>query len=526
MTEVADDIPLSERERFGELARIFARHGLGGLASRVGLASGPLTWSVEPDASTRVVALLRDLGPVAIKLGQLLATRGDLLGPEWVNALSTLQDQVPAVPFHEIEPELVSSLGAPVADVFARFDRIPIAAASIAQVHGAALSDGTEVVVKVRRPGIATRVDADLRLLRRLARLAERRSPELRRLKIDELLRFFAESLSQEMDLSAEAAACEGIGSFLDTLGVRTPKFFWDYVGRRVNVQERLEGVSVRGVLIAADEVTDAAAIAGAYADAILRMIIFYGRFHADPHPGNVFVLPSRKIAFIDFGATGTLTPNRRSELVTLVLAIAGENPRAVADVLINWSGDRTVEVDGLQRDLESLIGQFRGAVLKQVDLSEIFSREFTLLRQYRLALPPDLALLLRTLLTAEGLVRTLDPEFDIAARAMPIARELARERISPAELRKGGRRLATGIGRLAAASPDLIGLVEKVAKSGTIPVHVSLPSPNKERPSPQRDILAAGLIVGGAVLFSQQIYISLASWGIAVVILALTRNR
>ncbi|MFD1961514.1 AarF/UbiB family protein [Novosphingobium panipatense] len=131
-----------------------------------------------------------------------------------MNALSTLQDQVPAVPFHEIEPELVSSLGAPVADVFARFDRIPIAAASIAQVHGAALSDGTEVVVKVRRPGIATRVDADLRLLRRLARLAERRSPELRRLKIDELLRFFAESLSQEMDLSAEAAACEGLGHF------------------------------------------------------------------------------------------------------------------------------------------------------------------------------------------------------------------------------------------------------------------------------------------------------------------------
>ena len=393
-------------------------------------------------------------------------------------------------------------------------------------VHGAALPDGTEVIVKVRRPGIATRVDADLRLLRRLARLAERRVPELRRLKIDELLRFFAESLSQEMDLSAEAAACEGIGSFLDTLGVRTPKFFWDYVGRRVNVQERLEGVSVRGVLIAVNEVTDAAAIAGTYADAILRMIIFHGRFHADPHPGNVFVLPSRKIAFIDFGATGTLTPNRRSELVTLVLAIAGENPRAVADVLINWSGDRTVEVDGLQRDLESLIGQFRGAVLKQVDLSEIFSRVFTLLRQYRLALPPDLALLLRTLLTAEGLVRTLDPEFDIAARAMPIARELARERISPAELRKGGRRLAAGIGRLAAASPDLIGLVEKVAKSGTIPVHVSSPSPNKEGPSPQRDVLAASLIVGGAVLFSQQIYVSLAFWGIAVVIFALTRNR
>jgi len=321
------------------------------------------------------------------------------------------------------------------------------------------------------------------------------------------------------MDLSAEAAACEGIGSFLDTLGVRTPKFFWDYVGRRVNVQERLEGVSVRGVLIAVNEVTDAAAIAGTYADAILRMIIFHGRFHADPHPGNVFVLPSRKIAFIDFGATGTLTPSRRSELVTLVLAIAGENPRAVADVLINWSGERTVVVEGLQQDLESLIGQFRGAVLKQIDLSEIFSRVFMLLRQYRLALPPDLALLLRTLLTAEGLVRTLDPEFDIAARAMPIARELARERVSPAELKKSGRRLAAGIGRLAAASPDLIGFVEKVGKSGAIPVKISSSIPsNYGNYSQRNDVIFASMIIGGAVLFDKQIQIAIILWCFAAI--------
>lgn len=527
MTEAADGIPLSERARFGELARIFARHGLGSLASQMGLAPSLPTRSGEPVAPMRVVALLSDLGPVAIKLGQLLATRGDLLGPDWVTALSVLQDQAPALPFEQIEPELVASLGAPVDEVFARFDPVPIAAASIAQVHGAALPDGTEVVVKVRRPGIASRVDADLRLLRRLARLAERRSPELRRLKIDELLRFFAESLSQEMDLSAEAAACEGIGSFLETLGVRTPRFFWDYVGRRVNVQERLEGVSVRDIVRARDEVADAAAVAHAYADAVLRMIIFHGRFHADPHPGNVFVLPSRDIAFIDFGATGTLTPARRSELVTLVLAIAGDNPGAVAGVLMTWSGDNSVDVGSLQRALEGLIGRFRGAVLKQIELSEIFSDVFILLRQYRLALPPDLALLLRTLLTAEGLVRTLDPEFDIATRAMPIARELARERISPAELKRGGRRLAAGLGRLAAASPDLVGLVEKVARTGVIPVEVSPARPSGARLSVQQDdVMAAGLLVAGAVLLDQQPQTGIMLWGLSAVSFAWRRLR
>ncbi|MBN8816516.1 MAG: phosphotransferase [Sphingomonas sp.] len=512
-----DDIPLGERARLAELARIFARHGLVGLAVRIGLEPGRVGAPVAPDAPTRVVALLRDLGPVAVKLGQLLATRGDLLGPEWVAALSTLQDQAAPLPFDQIEPELVVALGSPIDDVFARFDREPLAAASIAQVHAATLPDGTEVVVKIRRPGIAARIDADLRLLRRLARLAERSSPELGRLKIDDLLRFFAESLSQELDLSAEAAACEDMGSFLGALGVRTPRFFWSHVGRRVNVQERLQGGSVRS-LVNEMEQDQASAVARQYADAVLRMIIFNGRFHADPHPGNVFVLKDDLIAFIDFGAIGTLTPARRSELVALVLAIAGDDPRAVARLLLRWSGDYSVDAGALERELEALIGQFRGAVLEQIDLSDIFSRVFALLRQYRLALPPDLALLLRTLLTAEGFVRSLDPQFDIAARAMPIARELARERLSPAELGRSGRRLAAGLGRLAAASPELLDLVEKIARSGAIPVQVSmdLPSSASSRRRPVSDVLVAGLLVSGAIMSERSPQVATAMFAFA----------
>ncbi len=332
---IEEDVPIGERARFAELAGIFVRHGLGGLAARLGLALGSPDQTGEKDAPGRVVAMLRELGPVAVKLGQVLATREDLLTPEWVAALATLQDQVTPLPFEQIEADLAASLGAPVDQVFARFDRTPIAAASIAQVHSAALQDGTEVVVKIRRPGIATRVDADLRLLRRVARLAEKQSPEVRRLKPDELLRSFAEGLSQEMDLSAEAAACESIGAYLTTLGVYTPRFFWDHVGRRVNVQERLVGQSVRAITAVPIDRSTAKAIAGTYADAVLRMIIFNGRFHADPHPGNVFVQPDGTIAFIDFGAVGTLTPARRSELVSLVLSIAGDDARGVGDVLM-----------------------------------------------------------------------------------------------------------------------------------------------------------------------------------------------
>ena len=262
--------------------------------------------------------------------------------------------------------------------------------------------------------------------------------------------------------------------------------------------------MSVRATTASGVDPMIAKAIAGAYADAVLRMIIFNGRFHADPHPGNVFVLTDGAIAFIDFGAVGTLTPARRSELVTLVLAIAGDDSRAVADVLMRWSGDDSVDARALQRDLESLIGEFRGAVLQQIELSAIFTRVFSLLREYRLALPSDLALLLRTLLTAEGFVRSLDPEFNIAAKTMPIARELMRERLSPADLKRRGRRFVTSLGRLATASPELINLAERIARSGALPIQIQ-PSPSSSRittnSTADPHVLTAGLLIAGAIL-------------------------
>jgi len=175
-----------------------------------------------------------------------------------------------------------------------------------------------------------------------------------------------------------------------------------------------------------------------------------------------------------------------------------------VTDVLLQWSGETDVDRQALTRDLDALIGQFRGAVLQQIELADIFGRVFALLRTYRLALPPDLALLLRTLLIAEGFVRRLDPGFDIAARAAPIARELLRERIGPAGLKRGGRRLATSLGRLAAASPELVAFAERVARSGALPIELQGGAVFPTPASPRRadpNILSTGLLVAGAIL-------------------------
>lgn len=500
------ELPLRERERLAELVGVFGRYGLRGLAARLSTGTGPEDElaSARPEA---VVAMLRELGPVAVKFGQILAMRSDLLGPEWIRALSTLQDRVPALPFETIRPVVEDAIGEPIESFFTSFDHEPLAAASIAQVHAATLVDGRRVIVKVRRPGIERTVDADLRLLRRLARTAERRIPEVARLKPDQLLLHFAESLAREMDLSAEGRASDDIGNFLRGLGVRTAGFEWQLTGQRVNVQERLEGVPATNLETARDGGADLKLMAGTYAQAVLRSIIFNGQFHADPHPGNVIFLEDGQLGFIDFGAVGTLLPRRREELVKLALSIAAEDTAGVVDILMIWAGDPPVERHRLELALSELIDGFKNVVLEQVDLGRIFNQVFTLLREFKLSLPPDLALVLRTLLTAEGFVRRIDPAFDIARELAPIARQLVAERTSPARLKKEAKKLAAAFGRAALSTPDLIGQVERVARTGTLPVSLDARDLDQlrrslgKRKSGDSHILTGSLLISGAIL-------------------------
>lgn len=517
---------LKERDRFAQILVLFGRHGLKGLGNRLGLGSARDDDPLQTARPEAVVALLRDIGPVAVKFGQVLAMRSDLLGPEWIAALSTLQDRVPPLPFETVRPLIEEAIGGPLDSCFSRVEEQALAAASIAQVHAATLLDGREVIVKVRRPGIERIVDADLRILRRLARMAARRLPEIARLQPDELLRHFAESLAAEMDLGAEARTSESIGAFLADRGVRTASFHWELTGSSVNVQERLRGIPATDLAGARDRGVDLEAMATAYAQAVLRMIVVNGQFHADPHPGNVFFLGDGSLAFIDFGAVGTLLPRRRDELVRLGLAIAGDDTAALVDILMHWAGDPDVDRNRLEVALAELVGRFRNMVLGKVDLSDIFQRVFALLREYHLALPPDLALVLRTLLTAEGFVRRIDPSFDIAAQLAPLAREFVRERTSPARLRAEGRRLFSAFGRAALSTPDLVGTVEKLARTGTIPVSIAsrdldrLRSDRGGHGRGDRQALPAGLAVCAAILYASEPRLAAGVAGLAIVLL------
>lgn len=499
---------LKERERFAQIMVLLGRHGLKGLAARLGLGPGS-NESIENLRPEAVVALLRDIGPVAVKFGQILAMRGDLLGPDWITALSKLQDRVPPLPFATVRPLIEEAIGGDIASCFSRFDEKAIAAGSIAQAHAGTLLDGRDVIIKVRRPGIERIVDADLRLLRRLARIAERRIPEIARLKPDELLGYFAESLDREMDLSAEARASDAIGKYLKSLGVRTAHFDWELSGRRVNIQERLRGIPASNLEAARQNNLDLTGLASTYAQAILRMIIINGHFHADPHPGNVFFLEDGALGLIDFGAVGTLLPRRREELVRLGLAIASEETASVVDILMLWAGDPDVDRVKLEEALAELIDRFSNVMLEQIDLGDIFQRVFAILRRFQLALPPDLALVLRTLLTAEGFVRRIDPSFDIARELSPLAKELMRERISPSRLRGEAGKLFAALGSAALSMPSLLGQIEKIARTGTMTI--SLAPKDLERLRGDRgsrasaQLYPAALAICAAIVFSSK---------------------
>lgn len=536
MTDLAqavqqDAASLKERERFAQILLLFGRHGLNGLAAWLGLGSG----SGETLDNTRpeaVVALLRDIGPVAVKFGQILAMRGDLLQPVWVDALSKLQDQVPPLPFAEVRLVIEETIGGPIENIFSEFDIEAIAAGSIAQAHAAKLVDGRDVIVKVRRPRIDRIVDADLRILRRLARAAERRIPEIARLKPDELLRHFAESLDQEMDLGAEARASDDIGGFLKSCGVRTAHFEWELSGRRVNIQERFRGIPASDLETARRNKLDLTSLASTYAQAVLRMIIINGHFHADPHPGNVFFLEDGVLGFIDFGAVGTLLPRRREELVRLALAIVSEDTGGLVDILMLWAGDPVVNRPRLEEAVAELISRYSNVVLEQINLGDIFQRVFAILREFQLTLPPDLALVIRTLLTAEGFVRRIEPSFDIARELAPVARELMRERVSPARLRGEAGKVIAAFGRAALSTPGIVGQIEKVARTGAITVNIAPRDLERLSGSEHRRVTESGLYsaalgICAAIVFSTDLMIAglLASASMMLAVISMLRR-
>ncbi|MBV8048410.1 MAG: ubiquinone biosynthesis protein UbiB [Paludibacterium sp.] len=473
--------------RMKEISGVLIRHGLGEFAERLRLPraveiAGEWLHLKKADAAeatptpVRVRQALEELGPTFIKLGQILSTRVDVFAPHWIAEFEKLQNEVPPIDAAQLPALLQSALGAAPETLFASFDAEPIGSASIAQVHRAVLKEGGAVAVKLRRPGIVDKVQADLRILSYLAGALELEFPDARRFQPQEIVRQFTRSMTREMDLAAEARNMERFArDFADDAHVTVPGVHWAYTNAMVNVQDFVEGVPGSRLDLLAAEGIDPADMARYGADAVLKMILINGFFHADPHPGNVIFQPGPRIAFVDFGMVGRLSHARRDEIVDLLAALVLHDERGMMDVLIEWTGSKQIDEAQFATDIGELVFAYEHVPLKNIRISQLIGEMMELIRNHSILLPADLAMLFKALITLEGLGRQLDPDFLLIEHLTPFVRRLVAERHHPANLIKRGRHTLTETLGMLSSLPHDMARLGKDMRQGKFSVNLDL---------------------------------------------------
>ena len=433
--------PLPEIARARRIAEVLIRNGLGFVAERTGLARFLPIWTsrrTTADAQAarlsipeRLRKTLEDLGPTYIKLGQVLSTRPDLLPPEFIVELSKLLDAAPPAPTPKITAIIEQELGQPLNALFQDFQPVPIASASIGQVHRATLPDGTAVVVKVQRPGVERIVQTDLNILLAQARFLEARSESLRHYHIVAIAGEFAEALRDETDYTREGRHADTLRALSLTAGVLIPRVYWDLTTRRVITLEYLEGIKLSEPERLRSAGHDLSAIARRLANLYLRDVFVHGVFHADPHPANILVCGAQ-IGLIDFGSMGYLSPAMRDQLGDLLFALVQQDTDNMVYLVMRMGAigpgsDR----DGLRLEVQRLIARYYGAALESVPIADFLGDVMGAALRHGVRMPADLALLVRTMVVLEGVVRGLDPTLELAAFIEPFARSLISQRLS-----------------------------------------------------------------------------------------------
>jgi ubiquinone biosynthesis protein len=460
----------SRTRRYAQIVRLGAQYGLSAETGRRAGRRGERGVLVG-DNGLDLTAALQRAGGMFVKFGQVLSTRPDVVPPHTLARLGTLQDRVATVSTEEVVALLTAELGEPPERVFARFDRTAIAAASLAQVHRAQLSSGTQVAVKVLRPGIEELVEGDLDIMLRLARSLHEHTRWARQMAIRNLVQGFSENLTQELDLRIEARNTMAVAEHLGPSPVRIPAVYTDLTTRRVMVTEFIDGTSLQrsGPLLDRPGV-DRRELARTLLGSMLRQILGSGVFHADPHPGNVLMLADGSLALLDFGSVGRLDPLQQSALQGVLVALAGRDPRALADAL---SGVTTMRDLTDQELLERALARFMvtrlapGMPISTALLDDLFR----LLLDFGLAFDSELAGVLRAMVTLEGTLRLLDPNFNLLEETQREAGDLLSERILPDSLEDAVRGELLGALPLLRRGPRHLDRVATSLQRGTLAV-------------------------------------------------------
>lgn len=473
--------------RLRTIAGILMKYGWGDVAKRLGKGSliGRAGNAVNSSATPEILAqpsevrarmAMEELGPTFVKLGQVLATRPDIFPPSWINEFAKLQDHVPPVAFAELLPGLEAALGKSPFEVFRDLQTEPAAAASIAQVHMAKLQDGTPVVLKIRRPNIEEKIEADLRLLSHLGRLVESEFPEAKRFQPGKIIAQFSKSLRRELDLAMEGRNTDRFArNFAEDETVEFARIHWGYTSEALLVMDYIDGIPGNDLQQAREAGLDLRLMGERGANAVLKMVLIDGFFHADPHPGNVFYLPGNRLAIIDCGMVGRITLDRRDEIADLLAALVSRDIETLRDILVIWAGDVPIDEDKLSADVDEFICNYDSAPLKQVRFSALLNDLTTIMRENHLSVPPDLTMLFKALITLEGLGRQLDPDFQIVGHLTPFVKKIIIDRYMPANLYKRGKRGAANVLDALTGLPRDVSQVLREAGRGRLRLNLEL---------------------------------------------------
>ena len=434
--------------RYREIVTVLARHGFDLAIKEIGLGQLillPKRWGKHKlnmdklSIGERIRMAFEELGPTFIKLGQIASTRPDIVPLEIIKELEKLQDAVPSFPYEEAKRILEDELGACTSEFFTSFSETPLAAASIGQVHRAVLKSGEEVVVKIQRPNVRQQIETDLEILIDLAELAETHFQWAKTYQISSMVDEFSRSLRAELNYGLEGRHAEKISKIsADDDTVYIPKVFWEYSTEKVLTLEYVYGIKLNQYDILARDGYDSKLIAERLVKSTFNQILGEGYFHGDPHPGNILVLPDNKIAYLDFGIVGRLTPEMKYFFSSLVIALMKQSTEQLVTAIMEMGlTEKKIDEASFFREMDELREKYMDVPLSKVSMGGAMLELFTVAFRHQIRIPSDLALLGKTLLTIEGTVEKLDPDLSVLDVAKPFGQKILKERYGLAQFLK-----------------------------------------------------------------------------------------
>ncbi|WP_022668038.1 ABC1 kinase family protein [Desulfospira joergensenii] len=463
----------------------------------------------------RIRMALEELGPTFIKMGQVLSSRPDLIPVDLIDELAHLQDKIPSFDFEHVKNIIASEFGRPYDEIFESIEKEPFASASIGQVHRASIRENHRIAIKIQRPAIRKTIEADLEIMHHIASIIERNIEEAAVFRPVKIVEEFAKTLEKELDYTVEAANMERMArQFAGDKAIHIPKTYPDQSSERVLTMEYIQGIKADDIEAIDRSGLDRKRITRLGADFIMKQIFKYGFFHADPHPGNIFILENNRICPVDFGMTGFVDQTTREIFVDLIHSIASDNAKATAGLLCELAEYEDLpDMADLEKGISHFVSLHLSKSLKEIKTAKMLNQFLELCAGHGLRIPPDLFLMMKAFISIEGVARKLDPDFDMIAHAMPYATNAKYMKYSPPRIARDILGIARESFNLLRILPADIKELLRLAKTGKI--HISVNIDHIEKMMRTQDqtsnrisfsIIIASLILGSAIVVNSNV--------------------